>query len=485
MIYGDKYQMTKKIYLEGTWQHTSNSLTIKNPFDDSLVDSVYTADREVLERAAQFAVKIFSKTKSLATHVRTTALYQISEALNQCLDDLANIICRESGKPIKDAINEVRRSCSVFRLAAEVLDNFHGEVIPLDVTAMAENRYGLVNRFPKGPILGISPFNFPLNLVSHKVAPAIATGNPIVVKPASKTPLTALKLAEIIDSTSLPKGMLQVVPCKHDVADEIIEDDRFKLLSFTGSHNVGWSLKNRAGKKNVILELGGDAAVYVHHDADLSYAVERCILGSFHYAGQVCISVQRIFLHSKIYDQFLATLVTKAKNITSGDPLDHGTELGPVIDEENRQRIIKWLEQAKGQGAKVHCGGDRQGSIINPTIVTGVSENCHLGNQEVFAPIVMVYSVSSAKEAMDQINSSKYGLQAGVFTNNHSLVQYAYQTLDVGGVIINDIPTFRVDNMPYGGVKDSGFGREGIRYAMESMTEPKLMVVNQTISNLD
>ena len=478
--------MARKIYVGGKWVETERKMEVLNPYDGSVIDEVFFADEKTFESAVQHAEKIFAKTRALPVHEKTKALFFISSEFARRKEDIARTITLESGKPIKEARAEVDRTVSVFRLAAEVIDTMHGEVIPLDITPASGNRLGIVKRFPIGPILGIPPFNFPLNLVSHKVAPAIASGNPIVIKPASATPLTALKMAEIVDETGLPKGMLQVLPADRKTADRFIEDERFAMLSFTGSPEVGWKLKNRAGKKKVVLELGGDAGVYVHKDADIDYAVERCAFGAFANAGQICISVQRILLHKDIYDDFMEKFIKKVGGLKVANPLEDDTDVGPLIDEKNAKRVLEWIEEAKRAGAEVAIGGASPSSgIVMPTVIISPPKTCSIVKNEAFGPIVNVYKAESAEDALKKLNETRFGLQAGIFTNSNQLAFDAFEKLDVGGVVINDVPTFRVDNMPYGGIKDSGFGREGLKYAIEEMTEPKILVVNRNARRVE
>lgn len=473
--------MPQKIYVAGKWIATKNTFKIINPYNQQVVEEVYQADKSLLEQAVQSATKVFEITKKLPTYQKTTALFLIASELEKQRDVFAKTIALESGKPLKYSLGEVDRAVSTFRLAGEVLDTMHGEVLPLDITQSSGNKLGIVKRFPIGPVFGISPFNFPLNLVSHKVAPALATGNPIILKPASATPLTALKLAELFDKTNLPKEMLQVIPCDRETADLLVEDQRFAMISFTGSPVVGWELKKRAGKKKVVLELGGDAAVYIHKDADIDFAVKRCLMGSFAYAGQVCISIQRIFIHETVYDNFLNKLLKGVKDdLKIGDQLDLKTDVSAMIDAKNVDRIMQWIEEAKKAGAKILIGGTKtEHTIVMPTVLENPPPSCSIVKEEAFGPIVNVYKVKNSQEAFEKINSSKFGLQTGIFTNNHTVIYDGFEKLEVGGVVINDVPTFRADNMPYGGIKDSGFGREGLKYAIEDMTELKLLVINR------
>jgi acyl-CoA reductase-like NAD-dependent aldehyde dehydrogenase len=358
-----------------------------------------------------------------------------------------------------------------------------GDVIPLDLAAHGRGRIGILRRFPLGPVSGISPFNFPLNLSAHKIAPAVAAGNTMVLKPASKTPLSALFLAAALDEAGLPKGALSVLPMSRELGDRLVTDDRFKLLTFTGSSPVGWAMKARAGKKKVLLELGGNAGVIVDAGANLEYAARRVVTGGFAYAGQSCISVQRVFVHDSEYDAFAAMLVARVAALVVGDPLDPATDLGPMIDAGEVDRIERWVSEAVAQGARALAGGSRiSRSIYAPTILERVPEPSPVCAQEVFAPVIGLYRFTDFNEAIAAVNRSSFGLQAGVFTNDLLHMLAAYETLEAGGVIVNDVPTWRIDNMPYGGVKDSGTGREGPRYAIEEMTEPRLLVINREMA---
>ncbi|MEE9593819.1 MAG: aldehyde dehydrogenase family protein, partial [Candidatus Hydrothermarchaeales archaeon] len=348
-----------------------------------------------------------------------------------------------------------------------------------DITKAAKGRIGITRRFPIGPIAAISPFNFPLNLVVHKVAPAIASGCPIVVKPPSKTPITSLILAEIVMETELPKGAFSMLPCNTEVAEPLITDPRLKMLSFTGSAAVGWALKKKADpRKKVILELGGNAGMVVHKDADVDLAVSKALVGSFAYAGQVCISVQRLYVHKEIYKPFMEKFIERVKGLKLGDPLDPNADLGPMVDEKVAKRTEEWVKEAIQDGAKVLTGGKADGRYFEPTVIVNVPPQSKVCTEEIFAPVVNIFEYGDIEEALDGINDSHYGLQAGIFTNDHDVIWRAFERLEVGGLMINDTPMFRVDNMPYGGIKDSGYGREGLKYAIEEMTELKLMVLN-------
>ncbi|MER3422120.1 MAG: aldehyde dehydrogenase, partial [Nitrospiraceae bacterium] len=400
-------------------------------------------------------------------------------------EEFAQMITAEAGKPITDARREVGRAIQTFTVAAEEAKRIPGEVVPLDWTPGMESYLGIARRFPIGPILGITPFNFPLNLVAHKVAPSLAAGNPIVLKPAPQTPLTALMLGEVILEAGLPAGALSMLPCENTVAEQMVMDPRFKMLSFTGSAAVGWMLKAKCGKKRVTLELGGNAGVIVEPDADLDVAAQRCVAGGYVYAGQSCISVQRIYAHQSVYDTFLEKLLARVAALKVGDPLDETTVVGPLINEATARRVEEWVEEAVAQGARVRIGGKRKGSLFEPTVLTDVTPSMKVSCQELFGPVLTVSPYIRFDEALAALNDSQYGLQAGVFTRDVEKVFRAYRELEVGAVLVNEIPTFRADHMPYGGVKDSGLGREGLRYAVEEMTELKLLVVNMKDSNPD
>jgi acyl-CoA reductase-like NAD-dependent aldehyde dehydrogenase len=387
-------------------------------------------------------------------------------------------MAQEAGKPIKASRTEVERAIFTFNVAAEESTRIYGEYIPLDWQEFTAGRWGLVRRFPLGPIAGITPFNFPLNLVAHKVAPAIASGCTMVLKPAPQTPLSAFLLAECVQQAGWPDGALNVLPLSNEDAGLLVTDERIKLISFTGSAPVGWQIKKNAGKKKVILELGGNAGVIVHSDADLAYAADRCVAGGFGYAGQTCISVQRILVERSVYGQFLDLFLAGVKKLKIGDPLEESTDLGPLIRESDAIRASQWIEEAVRAGARLLIGGKRTGPLLEPTVLTGTRPDMKVNCQEIFAPVVTVESYDDFHAAVRQINNSPYGLQAGIFTRDVKLLFNAYEELEVGGVIAGDVPAFRIDHMPYGGVKDSGLGREGLRYAIEEMTEPKLLVMN-------
>lgn len=462
----------------GKWLESSDVLEVINPFNDEVVGITYRVKESDIEGSIQAAVEAFGKTKGLPSYKRAEILSNIRNGLVERKEELARMIALEAGKPITDARREVDRAISVFQIASEEAKRIVGEFIPLDLLSTSEGRTGINKRFPLGPILGITPFNFPLNLACHKIAPAIAAGNTIVIKPASKTPITALLLAEIVFQSGIPEGAFSVLPCSSDVAEQTVKDDRFKMLTFTGSSAVGWRLKNIAGKKRVTLELGGNAGTIIDRDADLKFAIKRCAFGAFGFSGQTCISLQRIYVHEEIHNAFLSDFVSHVKGIKMGDPLDETINMGPMIDINVAKRAEEWIKDAIKGGAKALTGGKRKEKMVEPTILIDTHPDMKVNCEEVFAPIVTVTEFTSFEDALVQLNNSRYGLQASIFCNDIKKVFMAYNTVDVGGLIINDVPTYRMDHMPYGGTKESGMGREGIKYAIEEMTEPKLLVLN-------
>jgi glyceraldehyde-3-phosphate dehydrogenase (NADP+) len=468
------------IYLAGKWVDSPDVLEVDNPADPSTpAGATYTATEAQYEEAVTAAVAAFRETRVLPVYERSRALREISAGIKDRREELGRILSLEAGKPIRDALTEVDRSVFTFRLAAEEAERMVGEVIPLDLVAASRGRFGVTRRFPIGPVAGISPFNFPLNLAAHKIAPAIAAGCSIVLKPATKDPLTILTVAEIIDAAGLPAGSVSVLPMTRELGDRMVSDPRFKLLTFTGSPTVGWRMKERAGKKKVVLELGGNAAVIIDKTADVAWAVKRILVGGFSYAGQSCISVQRIFVHETVADAFREQLVAGVKRLKVGDPLDPATDLGPLVDEPNAVRTQRWVDEAVAAGGEVLVGGKANGAFFEPTVLANVPATAQVCSNEAFAPLVVLFTFSDFDEAIAEVNDSAYGLQTGVFTNDLSHAWQAFNELEVGGVVMNDISSYRVDHMPYGGVKDSGLGREGLRWSIEDMTELKLMVVAQ------
>jgi acyl-CoA reductase-like NAD-dependent aldehyde dehydrogenase len=472
--------------LDGKWVTDGEPLEVHSPYDGSLVATTFRPTREHLETAIGAAVRAFEVTRKMQAYERQSVLWAMAELVGQHRERLARTVAQEAAKPIKTARAEIERCVFTFKVAAEESVRIYGEYLPLDLQAATAGRWAIVRRFPLGPIASISPFNFPVNLVAHKWAPAVAAGCTIVHKPASQTPLGSLILAELMEQAGWPAGALNVLPVSGGEAERLVTDERLKKLTFTGSADVGWRLKARAGKKHVTLELGGNAAVIIHHDADLEFAAERCATGGFSHAGQSCISVQRILVHESVYDKFVGLLLSCVKKLVVGDPLEESTDVGPLISADDARRAVEWVEEAAAGGAKVLCGGSllpspnppQPSALMEPTVLTGTRPEMRVNCLEVFAPVVTVEPYQAFRDALRQANDSKYGLQAGVFTRDASLIFEAYETLEVGGVIVGDVPTFRIDHMPYGGTKDSGLGREGLRYAIEEMTERKLLVMN-------
>jgi len=467
------------MYLAGEWAESEETLDVVNPYDGSIVGTTYLASHAQLETAIIAAERAFTTSRKMPIYDRVNLLQAFAARLKSQLDDVVRILAMEAGKPIREAEVEVDRGVFTIETAAEEAKRIAGDVIPLDLLPSSKGRFGIVRRFPIGPIAGISPFNFPLNLALHKLAPALASGNPIVLKPPSRDPLTMLTIAKMLDEIGVPKGLVSILPMNRDVGDAMVADERFKLLSFTGSPEIGWDMKRRAGMKKVVLELGGNAGVVIDEDADLAFAATRVRTGAFAYAGQVCISVQRVFIHERVYDEFLDRLVSETQGIKSGDPLDRTTDLGPMIDDKAAERSQSWIEQAVAEGATVVTGGKADGRFFQPTIIENAAPTSFVCSREAFAPLVTLFKVPSFGRAIAGLNDSIYGLQAGVFTNSLEKALVAFEEIEAGGVIINDVPTYRIDHMPYGGVKASGLSREGLRYAIEDMTEPRLMVVNR------
>jgi len=469
---------THGYFLDGRWSQDGDPIEVRAPYDGTVIAHVIQARREHADAAIAASVKAFGTTRRLPAFERQRVLRRVAQSISERRDEFSRTLAQEAGKPIKLARIEVDRAVFIFNVAAEEATRIYGEYLPLDWQESTAGRWGIVRRFPLGPIAGITPFNFPINLVAHKVAPAIAAGCSMVLKPAPQTPLSSLLLAECVQQAGWPDGGLNVLPLSNEDAGLLVTDDRIKLISFTGSVPVGWDIKRRAGKKKVVLELGGNAAVIVHSDADLEYAAERCVTGGFGYAGQTCVSVQRILVEHSVYGKFTDIFVEGVKKLKTGDPLDESTDVGPLIRESDAIRTTSWIDEAVRAGARLLCGGGRNKLVVEPTVLTGTKPDMKVNCQEVFGPIVTVEPYKDFDDALRRVNHSAYGMQAGVFTRDAKLLFQAFEELEVGGVIAGDVPSFRIDQMPYGGVKDSGLGREGLRYAIEEMTEPKLMVMN-------
>ena len=466
------------IYLAGRWTTSDERLMVADPaHPGQAAGATYLASPEQVEAAITAAEAGFEAMRVLPAYERSRALRTIAAGIDARRDEIAEVITRESGKPIRDARVEADRGALTFRLAAEEAERLVGETIPLDIGPAHVGRLGITRRFPVGPVAAISPFNFPLNLAAHKVAPAIAAGCSVVLKPPSATPLTMLTVAEIAADAGLPEGALSILPMSRELGERLVTDDRFRLLSFTGSPAVGWRMKGLAGRKKVVLELGGNAGVIVDASADLDWAVRRVRMGAFAFSGQVCISVQRLYVHEAIWGAFMERFVASASELVMGDPLDPATDLGPMVDVAAASRTQRWVEEAVAEGARVLLGGRADGPWFPPTVLVDAPASARVCSEEAFAPLVVAAPFTDFEAALDEVNASRFGLQAGIFSNDLEHGWRAFERLDVGGVVINDVPTYRVDHMPYGGVKDSGLGREGVRFAMEDMSELRLMVV--------
>ena len=464
--------------LDGKWRNDGERIEIYSPGTRQRVGATYRATSADAEAAIRSATRAFEITRKMGGYERQRILRAISSGIEKQCEELARMVALEAGKPIKTARVEVDRAVFTFSVAAEEAVRIGGEYLPLDWQASTAGRWGIVRRFPVGPIAAITPFNFPMNLVAHKVAPAIAAGCTIVLKPAPQTPLTALRLAQIIEQAGWPAGALNVLPLSNKDASILVSDDRLKLLTFTGSTAVGWALKQKSGKKRVVLELGGNAGVVICADTNLEYAADRCVTGGFGYAGQSCISVQRILVEESVYDKFLSALISRVQKLKIGKVLDESTDVGPLISEDAAQRVMQWIEEAVRDGAKIVCGGHRNGAMVTPTVLTNTKPSMRVNCMEIFGPVLTVEKFSDYDQSLNALNRSEFGLQAGVFTRDFKRIAKAYETLEVGGLMIGEVPTFRIDHMPYGGTKDSGLGREGLRYAIEEMTELRLLAVN-------
>ena len=470
-------QASYPYYLANVPVAANTDLEVRNKYTGEVATRVALADAAAIDRAIAATVEARAPMAALPPYARQEILMHCVGRFQERAEELAHALCIEVGKPIRDARGEVTRLVDTFRIAAEEAVRIHGEVIPLEISPRARGYTGMWKRVPIGPVSLISPFNFPLNLVAHKVAPAIAAGCPFVLKPASWTPVGALMIGEVLAETDLPPGAFSILPCPRESAGQFTTDGRLKLLSFTGSPEAGWAIKARAGKKKVVLELGGNAAVIVDQDADLEDAVARIVIGAFYQSGQSCISVQRILVHEAIYEEFTARLVEATKALKVGDPLEEDTFVGPVISTKDAQRIDAWINDAVQAGGRILCGGGRRGVMVNPTLIEDVLPEENLVCREVFGPVAVLSRFTDFDDALAEVNDSVYGLQAGLFTRDVHKIMRAWDTLEVGGVIAGDVPSWRVDHMPYGGVKNSGLGREGLRWAIEDMTEVRLLVL--------
>lgn len=470
--------MEYKIYLAGKFIETENKLDVYNSYDNSLIGYTFLANKDHVEEAIVKAQEAFKITSEMPSHQKESILTQIYTNLKADREKMATTIAKEAAKPIKFALAEVDRSIQTFKVAAEECKRINNEYFSIDWTKAGENKEGFVKYVPIGPVSGISPFNFPLNLTAHKIAPAIATGNPIILKPSSSTPLSVLLLAEIIDKTELPKGAFSVIPCNRETGNILVTDSRFKKLTFTGSPEVGWEMKAKCGRKKITLELGGNAAAIVAPSCKLEETIKKTVSGAFAYSGQVCIHLQRVYVHESIFNEFTNKFIAEAKKLKQGSPLDSNTDISAMIDIKNAERVESWINEAKNSGAEILLGGNRDNTYVEPTIITNTTSDMKVNNLEVFGPVVCIEKYSDFDIAIDQVNQSEYGLQAGIFSDSLDEINRAFNNIEVGGLIVNDVPTFRVDHMPYGGIKSSGIGREGIKYTMKEMLEPKLMVRN-------
>jgi acyl-CoA reductase-like NAD-dependent aldehyde dehydrogenase len=470
---------TYPYYLANEARQPNTDLEVTDKYTGAVATRVAMADAEAIDAGIAAAVGAQEACRKMPPYQRQAVLEHCVKRFRERYDELAMALCIEAGKPIKDSRGEVTRLIDTFKVAAEESVRIDGEVLNLEISARAKGYRGFSKRVPIGPCSFISPFNFPLNLAAHKVAPALAVGCPFVLKPASRTPIGALIMGEVMAETDLPKGAFSILPAHRDGADLFTTDDRFKLLSFTGSPSVGWDLKARAGRKKVVLELGGNAACIVDSDQDdrLDFVVERMIFGAFYQSGQSCIGVQRIFVQEDFYDRFRDAFVAAAKNLVAGDPKDEKTFVGPMIDEKEAKRLDDWVQEAVKSGARLLCGGKRDKAMLEATVLENVDPSDKVSCMEAFGPVALLQKYKTFDEAITYVNDSVFGLQAGLFTYDVRKAMKAWDELDVGGVVVGDVPSFRVDNMPYGGVKDSGLGREGIRYAIEDMTELRLMVM--------
>lgn len=468
---------TYPYYLANEPVAPNHDLEVLDKYSGEVATRVALADDAAIDRAIQAAVEATEPMARMAAYERQAVLDHCVVRFKERFEELADALCIEAGKPIKDARGEVGRLIDTFRIASEESVRIGGEVMPLDISPRARGYSGQWKRVPIGPCSFISPFNFPLNLAAHKVAPALAVGCPFVLKPASLTPIGALVIGEVLAETDLPKGAFSILPCSREGANRFTEDDRLKLLSFTGSPGVGWALKARAGKKPVVLELGGNAAVIVDEDADLEDAIERIVFGAFYQSGQSCIGVQRIIVHESLYERFRDQLVEKTKALKMGDPKDEATFIGPMISTKEATRLHGWIESAVSAGANLLCGGKREGAMLEATLLDNVTAGADVICQEAFGPVAVLSTFDDFDQALEQVNDSVFGLQAGIFTRDIYKAHKAWDTLEVGGVVIGDVPSWRVDHMPYGGVKESGLGREGVKFAIEDMTEVRMMVL--------
>ncbi|RNB77781.1 aldehyde dehydrogenase family protein [Brevibacillus nitrificans] len=470
----------KSLFINGEWVEATEYVTLTSPYSGEAIAQIPAATEAEVDAAIEAAYQARDKMRALPAHARAAILEKLASLMEERAEEAARIIAREAAKPIATAKGEVARTIQTYKFAAEEAKRIHGETLPLDAAPGGEKRVAYTVREPLGVIGAITPFNFPLNLVAHKVGPAIASGNTVVLKPAAQTPLSAYFLAELLQEAGLPAGALNVVTGSgRVVGDRIVTDERVQMVTFTGSPAVGIGIRNKAGLKRVTLELGSNAAVIIDKGVDISKIIARCVQGAFAFQGQVCISLQRVYVHEDLYEEFAAAFVEASQRLIVGDPLDPNTDVSALISPADVERTLAWIDEAKQRGARVITGGQAEGNALLPTVLLDADPALKVSCQEVFAPIVLINKIASVEEGIALVNDSRYGLQAGIYTENIHMALMAAEKLHVGGVMINDIPTFRVDHMPYGGVKESGTGREGLKYAVEEMTEMKLVVFNR------
>lgn len=472
----------KKLFIDGNWIEAEKYETLYSPYSGETISEIPVANKSEVDKAINAAYCAQKKMRKLPAHERARILYDVSQLLLKRLDEAAKIISLESAKPLKASKAEVLRTVQTYLFASDEAKKLYGETIPLDAAPGGENRLAYTKKYPLGVIGAITPFNFPMNLVAHKVGPAIAAGNTVVLKPASQTPLSAYFIAELFEEAGLPKGALNVISGKGSViGDLLVKDDRIKMITFTGSPAVGKQIQSKAGLKKVTLELGSNSGLIIDKDVDIDKIIDRTVMGAFSNQGQVCISLQRIYVHESLYEMFVEKFIEASKQLKVGDPLDPETDISALISSVEKERITNWINEATSAGAHIRSGGNTKASILQPTVLTDVDNSLKVSCQEAFAPIVIINKISSVSEGIELVNDSIYGLQAGIYTQNINEAMKAADLLEVGAVLINDIPTFRVDHMPYGGVKESGTGREGLKYAVEEMTELKLVIINHGI----
>jgi glyceraldehyde-3-phosphate dehydrogenase (NADP+) len=473
--------MTERFLIENKLTESNSIKKIVNPYNNKIVYEVYSASSEHFNKSADYLLNTFEKFKRLPAYMRAELLYKTSQKIAAGKELLAEIITNETGKPIKLSRIEIDRAVLTFRLGAEEATKMNGEILPLDLLPGSEEKTGLVRRFPLGLILGITPWNFPVNLVAHKVSPALASGNVIMIKPSSNSIVCAIELGKLILGVCNELGLdycpINILPLSGKDIDSHISDERIKLVSFTGSSDVGWNIKRKVNRQRVGLELGGNAGVIIDESDDINKTALKILIGGFSAAGQSCISVQRVYINEKMYEAFCNSLVEQAKDIKYGDPFDDDTIIGPMITEDEAVRAEKWINEAKSAGASILTGGKRNGAVLEPTIIENASNNLNVKCNEVFAPVITIEKYASFEKAVNEINNSRFGLQAGVFTNDIRKIMYAYNNIQTGGIIINDVSAYRMDSMPYGGTKDSGNTREGVAYAIKEMTEEKILVL--------